>query len=175
MARNFFINSIVVCVAVNISLATKAQSIHFNFSDGSNSSYSLEDIRKVTFYSDLMNLYFFDGSIYSWNVSTINYFNYDESSLNVNDWLHYANKLEARVFPNPVSSSLDIYFNLQNEDEITFILLDSQGKIILKKSIGKKLPGEHFETLEINSLSQGTYALRIQGQHQFVSKKIVKN
>ena len=35
------------------------------------SSYGLEDVRKITFDGDLMNLHLLDGSLYTWNVSTI--------------------------------------------------------------------------------------------------------
>jgi len=51
-----------------------AQSIHFNYTDGTNASYNLEDVRKITFDADVMNLHLWDGSVYSWNVSTIGYY-----------------------------------------------------------------------------------------------------
>ena len=51
-----------------------AQSIHFNFIDGTNTSYNLEDLRKITFDADVMNLHMLDGSLYAWNVSTIGHY-----------------------------------------------------------------------------------------------------
>ncbi len=42
-----------------------AQSIYFNYTDGTNAAYNLADIRKITFDVDLMQLHMNDGSIYS--------------------------------------------------------------------------------------------------------------
>ena len=59
------------------SISSKAQSIYFNYSNGTNAAYNLTDVRKITFVADEMNLQLFDGSVYSWNVSSIGHYQYD--------------------------------------------------------------------------------------------------
>ena len=84
-----------------ISAMVTAQSIHFDYIDGTTAAYNLEDLRKITFDADVMNLHMLDGSLYAWNVSTIGNNQYDATPLNVEDWIHTANAMEVVVFPSP--------------------------------------------------------------------------
>ncbi len=157
------------------TVGLRAQSIRFNYTDGTNASYNLEDVRKITFDANVMNLHLLDGSMYAWNVSTIGHYQYDESSLNVQEWLNIANAWDVMIFPNPTSANLNVCFNLPKEDEITIALFDKQGKLILQKSLGKQVPGEHQETLDLSNIPQGTYVCRISGKQNTITKKIIKN
>jgi hypothetical protein len=162
-------------IAMLFTVGLRAQSIHFNYTNGTNASYNLEDVRKITFDADLMNLHLLDGSVYAWNVSTIGHYQYDESSLNVQEWLSTANAWELVIFPNPTSTNLNVRYNLPKEDKITIALFDIQGKLILQKSLGKQVSGEHQETLDLNSTPQGTYVCRITGQQNKITKTVIKN
>jgi hypothetical protein len=157
------------------TIGLRAQSIHFNYTDGTNAFYNLEDVRKITFDADVMNLHLLDGSMYAWNVSTIGHYQYDESSLNVQEWLNIANAWDVMIFPNPTSANLNVCFNLPKEDEITIALFDKQGKLILQKSLGKQVPGEYQEILDLSNIPQGTYVCRISGKQNTITKKIIKN
>jgi hypothetical protein len=152
-----------------------AQSIHFNYADGTNAYYNLEDVRKITFDADVMNLHLWDGSVYAWNVNTIGYYQYNESSLNLQEWLNSANAWEVVIFPNPTSTNLNLCYNLPKEDEINIGLFDMQGKLILQKSTGKQVSGEQQHNLDISNLPEGSYVCRIKGQHQTVTKTVIKN
>jgi len=157
-----------------IATMSFAQSIHFNYTDGTNASYNLEDVRKITFDADLMNLHLWDGSVYAWNVSTIGNYQYDETSVNVQEWLGNANAWEVVIFPNPTSTTLNVRYNLPKEDEITIVLFDMQGKLILQKNLGKQVSGEHQETLDLTSIPQGNYVCRITGQQNTITKTVIK-
>ena len=152
----------------------RAQSIYFNYTNGTNASYNLEDVRKITFDADLMNLHFWDGSVYAWNVSTIGYYQYD-ASLNVHEWLNNANAWKVNVYPNPISTSLTVRFNLLKPNEVTIELYDIQGKLILSKNIGKKETGEHQEIFDLTSIPKGTYVCRISGKQNTITKTVIKN
>jgi hypothetical protein len=160
--------------AMLIGTMSFAQSIHFNYTDGTNASYNLEDVRKITFYADVMNLHLLDGSVYAWNVSTIGHYEYDATSLNLNEWISSANAWEVQVYPNPTSTDLHVRFNLPKEDEISIALYDMQGKQILEKNMGNKISGEHQETLDLKDLPQGTYVCRITGKQNSITKQVVK-
>jgi hypothetical protein len=161
-------------LAMLFNVGLRAQSIHFNYTDGTNASYNLADVRKITFDADVMNLHLLDGSVYAWNVSTIGYYEYDESSLNVQEWLNNANYWQVVVFPNPTSTNLNVRYNLPMEDEITIALFDMQGKLILEKKMGNKISGEHQETLDLKDLPQGSYVCRITGKQNSITKQVVK-
>ena len=162
-------------ITMLFAVGLRAQSIHFNYTDGTNASYNLEDVRKITFDANLMNLHLLDGSVYGWNVSTIGDYQYNESSLNVQEWLNSANAWEVVIFPNPTSTNLNLRYNLPKDDEITIALFDMQGKLILQKSLGKQVSGEQQQTLDVSNLHEGSYVCRIKGQHQTVTKTVIKN
>ena len=151
-----------------------AQSIHFNYTDGTNNSYNLQDVQKITFDADVMNMHLLGGSIYSWNVSSIGYYEYDESSVNIEEWLHQANAWDVAVYPNPTNGFLNVQFNLPKEDKILIGLYDAQGKLVLEKSLGNSALGEHKEMLDLTQLPNGTYVCRITGQHYSITKKVFK-
>jgi hypothetical protein len=165
---------ITLLLALLIGTISFAQNIDFNYTDGTNASYNLEDIRKIYFDTDIMNLQLWDGTLYSWNVSKISHYKYDESYLNVQEVLSNANELDVAFFPNPTCTYLNVRFNLPKEDAITFSLYDMQGKLILDKNLGKLSPGEHQESLDISNLPESKYVCRIIGLYQSVSKSIIK-
>ena len=163
-----------LAIALLFTVGLRAQSIHFNYTDGTNTSYNLEDVRKITFDADVMNLHLLDGSTYAWNVSTIGHYEYDETSLNLNEWINAANAWEVSVYPNPTSTDLHVRFNLPKEDEISIALYDLQGQLILEKNMGNKISGEHQETLDLKDLPQGTYVCRITGKQNSITKPVIK-
>jgi hypothetical protein len=151
-----------------------AQSIYFNYTDGTTATYALVDVRKITFDDDVMNLHFVDGSLYSWNVSAIGYYQYDESQVNVQEWLNQANALEVSVYPNPADARLNLQFNVPAPDDVTLSLMDAQGKLMLEKKLGTLASGVHYEVLDICHLPQGIYVCRISGRQHTITKQIVK-
>lgn len=160
--------------ALLLSTVSFAQSIHFNYLDGTNNSYNLSDVRKITFDADVMNLHLWDASIYAWNVSTIGHYQYDESSMSVSELLNNANSWDVNIFPNPACTNLNVQFNLPKEDIITIALYDVQGKLILEKTLGQQTSGAHQEMLELNLVPKGTYVCRIVGQHNSITKQVLK-
>jgi hypothetical protein len=161
-------------ITMLFSVGLRAQGIHFNYTDGTNASYNLQDVRKITFDVDLMNLHLWDGTVYAWNVSTIGYYQYDESSLNVQEWLNNANAWEVAIFPNPTITNLNVSYNLPKEDEIMIALFDMQGKLIIQKNLGKQVSGKHQETLDLTVMPHGSYVCRISGQNNMISKTVLK-
>jgi hypothetical protein len=160
--------------AMLMGIMSHSQSVHFNFTDGTNGSYNLEDVRKLTFDANVMNLHLLDGSVYAWNVSTIGYFQYDESSLNIQEWLSKTNAWELNIFPNPTSSTLTVRFNLPQSDQVSIKLHDMQGKLILSKNLGAKESGKHQEIIDLTNIAQGTYVCRISGQQNEITKQVIK-
>lgn len=167
--------TILLFFSVFLGSLSYAQSIYFHYTDGTNASYNLEDVRKITFDADVMNLHLWDGSLYAWNVSTIGYYQYDESSLDIQELLSNANAWEVDIFPNPTSAILNVSFNLPQSDEISIGLYDLQGKLILAKNLGKKETGSYQEVIDLTNVPKGTYVCRISGQQNTITKTVIKN
>ena len=161
-------------IAMLISTIGFSQKIHFNYMDSTQSFYGLEDVRKITFEGDVMNLHLLDGSLYSWNVSTIGHYKYEENPLNTQEFLNKANAWNLTVFPNPTSTNLNVSFNLPKEDEMSIAIYDMAGKVVLEKKLGIKAMGKYQEELNISALPNGIYVCRISGGNNSITKQIIK-
>jgi hypothetical protein len=157
-----------------ISISSKAQSVYFNYTDGTDAAYNLTDVRKITFVSDEMNLQLLDGSVYSWNVSSIGHYQYDENSIGIDELLNKVNAWQVAVFPNPATNLLNVRYNLPTEDKMLISVFDLQGKLLLEINAGNRAKGEHEETLDLSTLPAGQYVCRISGQTNTISKNIIK-
>ena len=157
-----------------ISTISFSQEVHFKYKNSSQSSYGLEDVRKITFEGDVMNLHLLDGTLYAWNVSTIGHYKYEETALNTQEFLNKANAWNLSVFPNPTSTNLNVSFNLPKADEMSIALYDFQGKIVLEKQLGTKAMGKYQELFNISALPNGVYVCRISGVHNSITKQIIK-
>ena len=161
-------------ITMLISTISFSQEVHFKYKNSSQSSYGLEDVRKITFEGDVMNLHLLDGTLYAWNVSTIGHYKYEETALNTQEFLNKANAWNLSVFPNPTSTNLNVSFNLPKADEMSIALYDFQGKIVLEKQLGTKAMGKYQELFNISALPNGVYVCRISGVHNSITKQIIK-
>jgi len=150
------------------------QEIHFDYTDGTHGTYALEDVRKITFSGDVMNLHLLDGSEYSWNVSTISKYEYEETAVNTQEFLDKANAWDLAIFPNPTSTNLNVSFNSPQADDISITLYDLQGKVVLEKNLGTTAVGKHQQVLDISALTNGVYVCKISGGNNSVTKQIIK-
>jgi hypothetical protein len=89
-----------------------------------------------------MNLHLQDGTISSWNVSTIGYYDYNVNLVNVEPILDEVNNWNVQLFPNPIKDEIQLKYNLSKEEKIQIALYDLAGKLILVKNFGTKNAGE---------------------------------
>lgn len=82
----------------------------------------------------------------------------------------YNYNLEAKVFPNPFNNSITITFSTSILNDISVILYDVEGKIIHSDYF---LPAQKIN-LKINSISSGTYLLKVTSGRQFFDTKLIK-
>ncbi|MFN6943564.1 MAG: T9SS type A sorting domain-containing protein [Cytophagaceae bacterium] len=77
------------------------------------------------------------------------------------------------VYPNPVSNELTIQFNKSNRDLISIEIVTVSGETLKQYKIPKNTKSS--TTLDVSSLSPGTYLLKIVGNDGVVFKKIIKS
>lgn len=92
----------------------------------------------------------------------------DMCEINVTSVNDFSSKNEIRIYPNPAKNSLTISF--ENNNSSTIQIVDITGKIVLTKKLIKTI-----ERLDISSLQNGMYFIKIQSNEKdFVQKLIVK-
>ena len=148
-----------------------AQTIDFSFTNGNTSSYNLQDVRKITFDSDIMNLHLLDGNVYSWNIGAIGHYEYNEGTVQL---IELINKMNVQLFPNPSEDILNISYSISNEDKVIVDIYDARGELILMKNIGLQTKGPNQITIDISDVSRGNYSCRLTVGNLSVIKKMIK-
>ena len=153
-----------LAIAALFTLGLRAQNVHFNFNDGTQQSYALQDVRKTTFTDDVMNLHLIDGTIYSWNVSTIGHYQFDELVTGIGT--QAAALAPMKVYPNPTTGSLFVEYALEADAPVSLEVRDMQGRTVRTMELGTRPEGTHtaqWDGLDSDghSAAAGTYLCRI--------------
>lgn len=77
--------------------------------------------------------------------------------------------VEVKIYPNPISENL-VRIKMSNHQNASYALFNMQGQIF---DSGKLL--EYENEINLSEIPSGTYCLKIQNDHSFYSKIIVKN
>ena len=163
-------------ISLGVANSLNAQSaIYFSYNDGSQNSYALQDVRKLDFNGDDINLHLNDGSVFTWNVNTIGYYDYNtNTSLNIDDMLHKANDWDVNVFPNPSDGHQTLKLKLPQATELSFSIMDISGKKIIQQQLGSLSKGEHSIPLEWSNAAAGSYSIILNSKDFSVTKKLIK-
>jgi hypothetical protein len=149
--------------------------LYFNYIDGTQNSYALQDVRKLDFNGDNINLHLYDGSIFTWNINTIGFYDYNvNSSLNIEDILHKANDWEVSVFPNPSDGNQSVKLKLPQATELSFSIIDNYGKQIYQQQLVALSCGEHTFPIDWSNSSAGSYTIILKSNGFSVTKKLIK-
>jgi hypothetical protein len=160
-------------VSILVNKEGKSQAIIFNYIDGTQASYNIQDVQKITFDLDVMNLHLYDGSIYGWNISTIGDFEYNDVTSNV-DYTPVLKPLEISLFPNPTKNELTVKINLQQKDQVTINVFDLYGKTLNNLQFNELNSGESSINIDLTTLHAGVYYCQVQTESYTISKKIIK-
>lgn len=77
------------------------------------------------------------------------------------------------IAPNPSKSVAKIYFDLQENADVTIKVTDVAGKIMTVLPEGYLVKGDHNATLDLSSLSSGIYFVTIQSGNETATQKLV--
>jgi PKD repeat protein len=80
---------------------------------------------------------------------------------------------DVQVFPNPFRTSFTLKYSLQNPGNVKLLLLDIQGKEVLRKNLGLQSSGEYSEIIK-TEVSAGTYMLQLEIDGKVATKKVVR-
>jgi hypothetical protein len=154
-----------LAIASLFTLGLRAQSVHFNFNDGTQQSYALQDVRKTTFIDDVMNLHLTDGTIYSWNVSTIGHYEFDEL-VTTGGEPQAAALAPMKVYPNRTAGSLSVEYALETDAPVSLEVRDMQGRTVRIMELGTQPAGSHTAQWDGTDAqgrpaAAGTYLCRI--------------
>lgn len=161
---------ILLCISFCALSVGKAQSVYFYYTDGLEHAYNLIDIRKLTYTNDLMNVHFNDGTISSWNVSSLNDFQYNENSVGVEQVIQQVNATGFNLFPNPGKEKFTLRYLLEKSMPVRINVFDMQGKLIQEIDSGTQQQGEITIEFQLSNVPPGNYICKMESPLFSISK-----
>ena len=81
------------------------------------------------------------------------------------------NNVAVSMYPNPISGQATLSFNLNESCNVSYQIFDMTGRMVMSQGLGRFAEGEHQVNINAESLSSGSYVLRL---NQGVSNSSVK-
>jgi len=167
--------SLVLLIFIMYTTNCFNQNLNINLSNGTNATYTIQEVRKLAFNGDCLRLNLWDGSIFEWNVSTLENIQFAQMPLFISEQLLNSYLTNFSVYPNPANNKIEIQYNLMVKDDITISISNSEGKDIFNKDCGLKLDGLNYEIIDCSQIPKGTYVCRLSSRSKSISRKIIIN
>ena len=94
-----------------------------------------------------------------------------EGTTGINDLNTYVDNIS--VFPNPISQSATIDFNLLSNQRVNISIVNTLGIQVQQVCNKQFAAGQHLETLSCDNLKTGIYFLRLQTNGAVMNRKII--
>ncbi|MBS1940568.1 MAG: T9SS type A sorting domain-containing protein [Bacteroidetes bacterium] len=158
--------------------ALSAQVVFFQFTDGSTVSYPITDVRSTDFDGGNMRVFLWDGTTYSWSMSSLANYQFNDISTQAPDDAAALTPLE--LFPNPTSGEVTIGFEVHGQGEVGVEVLDLRGALVRVVHRGTLPPGAQLlqwdgHDAKGQPVASGNYLCRvIQGPRAATKQVIVQ-
>lgn len=150
------------------------QDLYINTDDGLTSTYSIEDVRRITIENPNLVVLLFNGDTYSFPLEKLSNYQYDEL-LNTDNSLYVINEWNINVYPNPFEDKFSLSFSLDKPSKVSYTIIDVNGKVILENNLGEQNFGKHEFFISTDKLPKGSYVIQVNKNGLSYSKKIIKN
>jgi hypothetical protein len=140
---------------------------------GTQTPYTLSNIRKLTFFGGNMIVNKTSGSNDSYVLNNIRYVNFTDLTTGISQ----TNKAESNniiLFPNPVTDQLQLTYETPKAGNVHIEILDIQGRVVQQQTIISQ-DGINRTIIPVSQLSMGIYICRIQSNDKIETIKFIKN
>lgn len=167
MKKKFNKSIVLLLICLGGLIETQAiKTINVREKNGNDHYYVLQDIRKLTFPSNNIQIIKTTGTSDNYLLSGIRYLNFGDNIL-TNESIKM--NTEIILFPNPVLNTLNLRFPVLSSGDIQISSLD--GKILHRESINNKSIDFHAE---VSNLKRGFYLCIINTGEKIETIKFTK-
>jgi hypothetical protein len=149
---------------------TNAQQIFFYFNDESVQVYNLDEVSRIDFDAENINLHLTDESLVSFNTDLLNYYRYFAES--VTSIESSPARPDFRIFPNPTDNNLHLKMDLLKKSNLNVRVQSIQGVLMLEKTIQAK--NQDDISLNLSGFASGQYICVINTGEYLITKSFVK-
>jgi hypothetical protein len=159
-----------------ISISASAQSVTFSKTDGTTLSFNLNNVPKITFNNNKVQVYAINGNTTELDINNIQYYKYNQSSIttSIDDLKVDKEFYDILLYPIPIDNILNINYSLKKNSDIKIKIMDLIGNQIGLYNYGTQVQGQHNIKIELEGLSPGVYIIELQNQNKSVHNKIIK-
>lgn len=147
----------------------QAQTMYVKQSIGTQTSYALSSIRKMTFSEGNISVQKTDNTTGEYALSGLRYLNFTNLTSSIGKPLQVQEPL-LNAFPNPVSNVLCIDLTDTTLGKGTLSMYNFEGKFVLSQQLNQT--GVH--AIDISHLPNGIYLCRFSNEAEFKTVKIIK-
>lgn len=79
------------------------------------------------------------------------------------------------MYPNPAAGSTDVSFNVSGNKNVSLSILNTMGQLVYHENFGNIQDGQYVHTLDVSSLSNGAYILKLEAGGQVSILKFIVN
>jgi len=147
----------------------KAQTMYVKENSGTQTAYTLNNIRKLTFSGDNLIVQKTDNSIGGYVLNELRYLNFTDLTIGITEQTKFPGKSNLVTYPNPVGNVLHV--DLRGEEGAgTLSILSLEGKVIYTQLTS----GNSLVSVSLSQLSQGIYICQYANKNTIKTVKIVK-
>lgn len=172
--RQLYVGITILLLMLMVSSTLPAQNkIYLHGKDGTKASFSLDDIRKLTFPSRAITVYQNDGSTQAFSFMELRQARFTEF-ITANNGLELSKEESLVLFPNPVNSEFTLSLTTSIGATVDIRIVDVQGKaVIIRKE--HVMPGSNQINMQVSDLPRGLYICRVMNGKHTETRKFLKN
>ncbi|MBA3649106.1 MAG: T9SS type A sorting domain-containing protein [Chitinophagales bacterium] len=80
-----------------------------------------------------------------------------------------------KVYPNPTTGQMQLYFSTQNEENVSIVVKNILGQSVLQMNEGVMAEGDHTISFNLSSFASNMYIVELHAGKNILSYKIMKN
>ena len=147
----------------------QAQTIYVKQTSGTQTAYSLSDIKKMNFSSGNITVSKTKGIPDTYPLSGIRYLNFQDLTTNIS--MVEKQEVAVQVYPNPVVDVLNIRISKAVSQAYFIQILSVDGREVYKEKIN---PRNKVSQINVSALPQGLYLCRMNNGTKIETTKFIK-
>jgi len=164
---------IVFLVAVGLSGLGAQTAMNVKIKSGTQTSFALGDINKLTFTSGNLTVTKKDGNSTYFALANVLNLNFSEITSSIAE-IKGDKQSNMLLYPNPVVNNLQIRYESTTEENASLQIIDIQGKIVYLQSQNSQT-GTNYLNIPLETYPNGMYLCRLHHGNDIEIKKFIKH
>jgi len=146
--------------------------LYINSKAGSNTPFTVSDIRKLTFEAGKLTVSNIDATNSSFWIADVK--NLTFNNITFIPEIKETGSSTMSIYPNPAIDEIHIQYSTFTTEKIHVQIVDLLGKVVLEKTF-YNLAGTNNNILSVLSLNHGLYIIRLQNETHLETIKFLKD